>query len=144
MAERKLTANDYLLFIDPAGGTSYKLIICQTDGGIDRTTSVIDAKSKCGPDKSPGTQDITITMSGQIMWDADTGEASEGDLHSLWANKTTVGWKWSKAGTLATDDVSYSGTGFISKLSAKFSQDNPGTFDLELSPYGTITQTITP
>ena len=142
MAEKKVSGNDMLLFIDPAGGTSYKLVICQTGGGLSRSTSVIDAKSKCGPDKSPGTQEVSITMEGQILTDPDTGEVSEADLHDLWANKTTVGWKYSKA-TTVTDDVTYSGTGFISKLDATYGQDNVATFNVELQPYGTVTKTVT-
>ncbi len=67
MAERKISGNDVLLFIDPAGGTTWELVICLTSQSLTRATSEIDAKSKCGPDKSPGSQEINVDFEGQVM-----------------------------------------------------------------------------
>jgi len=141
MAERKLSGDDYLLFIDPAGGASYELIVCLTEQQFNRATTEIDAKSKCGPDKLPGTQTIELTFSGQVMLDPSGSTLSEADLHGLWSSSSTIGWKLGVASP-TIGDVSYSGTGFISKLDSSYGMDNPATFSGSIGVYGTATQTI--
>lgn len=142
MAERKVSGDDMLLFIDPAGGVDYSLVICLTSQSITRATSEIDARSKCGPDKQPGTQEIGVSFEGQVMFDPGTDRISEGDLHDLWAAKTTIGWKYGKA-TPVSDDVSYSGTGFISQLDSTAAQDETATFSGAIGIFGSITKTVT-
>lgn len=130
------------MFIDPLGGTDYSLIVCLTSQSLNRTTNEIDAASKCGPDTQPGDQTIDISFEGQKILDLDTDRISIGDLHDLWAAKTTVGWKYGPA-TPVSDDVSYSGTGWISSLEETDAHNETGSFSATLRPYGSITKTVT-
>jgi hypothetical protein len=142
MAQRKVIGKDILLFIDPAGGTEYKTLVCLTSNGLNRTTAITDAASKCGPDSQPGAQTISIPFTGQIMVDPETGKASEGDLHDLWANSTNIGWKIGPA-VPVDGDIIYSGQGFISDLSS--TQDmNGATFTGTIAVSGAVTKTIYP
>lgn len=142
MAQRKVNGKDILLFIDPAGGVDYKTLVCLTSNGLNRTTSIIDAASKCGPDSQAGPQTISVPFAGQIMVDPDADKASEGDLHDLWVNSTTIGWKIGPA-VPVDGDVIYEGTGFISDLSS--TQDmNGATFTGTIAVSGTPTMTIYP
>jgi hypothetical protein len=141
MAQRKIAGDDILLFIDPLGGTDYDTIVCLTEQQFNRATTEIDAKSKCGPDKLPGAQNIELTFQGQIVYGPDSGNISESGLHTLWQNSTTIGWKLGKASPV-TGDVTYSGTGFISRLNSAFAMDSPSTFDGSIGVYGSVTQTV--
>jgi hypothetical protein len=142
MAQRKVIGKDILLFIDPNGGTQYETLVCLTSNGLNRTTSITDAASKCGPDSQPGSQTISIPFSGQIAVDPDAGKASEGDLHGLWADSTQIGWKIGPAIPI-DGDVIYEGKGFISDLSS--TQDmNGATFTSTIAVSGAVTKTIYP
>ena len=138
MAEHKISGNDVLLFISDDGVT-YDTVVCLTSNGITRATNSIDAKTKCGPDTLPGTQDIALQFEGQVMLDA-TGASLEA-LYDYWANKDTVYWKMGPA-TPATGDITWSGTGFISQLDDTYAQDTPGTFSGAISIYGSMTMTV--
>lgn len=143
MAERKISGNDLLLFIDPSGVspyTNYSLVVCLTTQSLTRTTTEIDAKSKCGPDKQPGTQDNGITFEGQIISDPSAGHISDDDLDDAWRNKTTIGFKWGKVNP-GIGDVTYFGTGFISKLDLVAGEDAPSTFSSQIGVYGLINKT---
>lgn len=135
MAEHKISGNDMLLFIG-TDGTTYDTVICLTSNGITRSTNEIDAKTKCGPDKLPGTQDVAVNFEGQVMLDPATG-TSLADLYSYWANKTTIYWKMGPV-TPVTGDITWSGTGFVSKLDDTYQQDNPGTFSGSIGIYGSM------
>ena len=139
MAEHKINGTDVLLFIGLDGNT-YETVICLTSQSVTRTTNAIDAKSKCGPDKIPGTQDNGVTFEGQIMADPASGYTSTDELDDHWRNKTTVYWKVGKAVPI-TGDVTYYGTGFIAKLDETFAQDAVATFAGEIGVYGTISKT---
>lgn len=143
MAEHKISGNDVLLFIDASGTppyTNYNLVVCLTSQTLTRTTNEIDAKSKCGPDKQPGTQDNGITFDGQIIYDPAAGRISDDDLDDAWRNKTTIGFKMGKA-VPAIGDVTYFGTGFISKLDNTYGEDAPSLFSGAIGPYGLINKT---
>ena len=142
MAERKVSGVDILLFIDPAGGTTYSTVVCLTSQSVDLTTNQIDAKTKCGPDKLPGTQDQNVTFEGVTMIDPDALKISTASLFTLWKDQTTIGWKIGPA-TPVTDDIVYSGTGFIAALGMTWGMDESATFTGELGVIGDITQTIT-
>lgn len=141
MAERKISGVDKLLFIDPAGGTDYSLVVCLTSQSLERTTNTIDAASKCGPDKLAGSQEITVNFEGQEVVSPDVNRVSEGDLHDLWADKTVIGWKYGVA-TPTDGDVSYVGTGFISDLSSDSGMDDPSTFTATIGVKGAITKIV--
>lgn len=133
MASHKISGNDVLLFIG-TDGTNYDTVVCLTSNGITRATNTIDAKTKCGPDKLPGTQDISLTFEGQIMLDV---AGSLEDLYDYWSNKTTIYWKMGPVSPVA-GDITWSGTGFLSKLDETYAQDTPGTFSGEIGIYGTM------
>lgn len=143
MAQLKVTSATVFLFIDPAGGTSYKTLVCLIGFKFDRKTNIIDAGSMCGPDKSPGAQDVDITFDGQQMTSPDTGNISNVDLHALWVAKTTIGWKISPA-VPNPGSESFHGTGFISGLSSDYAWDKNSTFSGGIGVFGTPVQVITP
>lgn len=139
MAEHKINGTDVLLFIG-TDGITYPTVVCLTTQTVSRTTNEIDAKSKCGPDKLPGTQDNGVTFEGQIMADTAGGRISVDDIDDYWRNKTTIYWRVGKAVPI-TGDITYFGTGFISKLDDTYAQDAVATFSGAISPYGLISKT---
>lgn len=142
MAERQVAGKDILLMIDPAGGTSYKTIVCLTSNGLKRTTSIIDAASKCGSSSTPGAQTVTVDFTGQVVVSPDVTHVSEGDLHDLWQASTNIGWAMGPAVPVA-GDVTYNGQGFISDLSDTFDM-NGATFTGTLSVgLGGVTKVVT-
>lgn len=141
--ENKISGNDILLFLDTSGTppyTNYKTVVCLTTNGLTRATTAIDAKSKCGPDTLPGTQSNSVTFEGQIMSDPDSNHISEDALDDAWRDVTTVGFKMGKVAP-GIGDVTYFGTGFISKLDDTFGDDAVGTFQAEISIYGLVNKT---
>lgn len=139
MAEHKINGTDWLLFMGLDSNT-YNTVVCLTSQTVSRTTAEIDAKSKCGPDKLPGTQDNGVSFEGQVMADPSTGRISTDDIDDYWRNKTTVYWKVGKA-VPVLGDVTYYGTGFISKLDEVGAQDAVVTFSGAIGVYGTIAKT---
>lgn len=139
MAEHKINGTDWLLFMGLDSNT-YNTVVCLTSQTVSRTTAEIDAKSKCGPDKLPGTQDNGVSFEGQVMADPSTGRISTDDIDDYWRNKTTVYWKVGKA-VPVLGDITYYGTGFISKLDEVGAQDAVVTFSGAIGVYGTIGKT---
>jgi hypothetical protein len=142
MAERKLTGGDVLFSIDIAGGTSYDLVICLTSQSYSRTTDEIDAATKCGPDTQPGKQKQSISFDGQIMLSPNANRMSMSDLHDAWEDKTEFTWKYGVASP-TTGDITYTGTGFLSKLDETADIDNPSTFSATVGILGSVTKTVT-
>ncbi len=139
---REISGNDVLLAIDPAAGTNYNLIVCLTSNSLERTTAVIDAGSKCGPNLLPGVQTITMPFAFYDVLDTANGEISEEALHPLWAGSTTISWKFGKV-TPEEGDVTYTGLGYISDLKTTAAQNQPTSTTGTISVQGTITQTRT-
>lgn len=142
MAERKVVGTDVLLFLDLAGGTAYDLVVCLTNNTYNATVQEIDAKSKCGPDKLPGTVSFEASFEGQIIIDPAPDRVGIAALYTALTGKTTVGWKIGKV-TPVTGDTTYTGTAFISKLDQSFGEDAPSTFSASLGIYGSPVQTVT-
>lgn len=140
MAEHKINGTDVLLMISRDAGVTYSVIVCLTSQTVNRTTTVIDARSKCGPDTLPGTQENDVDFEGQVMADPSSLRISTDELDDLWRNKETIYWKLGKV-TPILGDVTYYGTGFISELAETFAQDEVATFAGKLSPYGIISKT---
>ena len=143
MAEHKVAGGTMLLFIDSTGGTSYDTVVCLTSVGKSDSVSVVDASSACGPDKSPGTVEISYSFEGQHLQDPDSGKISGTSLRQLLRAKTTVGWKISPVSPVTGDEVE-EGTGYLSELSSTYAFDSVGTFSGTLQPFGTPTITVTP
>lgn len=136
MAQHKISGNDMLLFLS-RDGNNYNTVICLTSNSITRSTNIIDAKTKCGPDKLPGTQDNGISFEGQVILDPSGSSVSIDELEDYWKGIDTIHFKMSKV-TPVLGDVTYTGTGFIAKLDEVYAQDAPGTFSGEIGVYGTI------
>jgi hypothetical protein len=142
MARRQISGIDVLLQIDPMGGTNFNLVVCLTSNSLERTTSVIDASSKCGPEYLPGVRSIQVPFTFNDVLDVNSGEISEYDLHNLWQSQTTISFKYGKL-TPAAGDVSYTGKGFISDLKTTDAQNSPSSTSGTISVQGDITQVIT-
>jgi hypothetical protein len=141
MAEHKVQGGDMLLFIDPTGGTDYDIVVCLTSVGISDSISVVDASSACGPDKSPGTLEISYSFEGQHLQDPDSGKISGTDLRILLRSETTIGWKIAPESPVTGDEIQ-EGTGYLSELSSTYAFDSVGTFTGTIQPYGTPTITV--
>ena len=141
MAEHKVSGGTMLLFIYPKGGTAYDMVVCLTSVGKSDSISVVDASSACGPDKSPGTLELSYTFEGQHLQDPNTGKISGTSLRQLLRDKQTIGWKISPESPLNGDEIE-EGTGYLSELSSTYAFDSVGTFTGTLQPYGEPTLTI--
>lgn len=139
---RQISGIDVLLQIDPAGGTNFDLVVCLTSNGIERTTQVIDAASKCGPEKLPGVRSIQIPFAFNDVLDANNGEISESDLHDLWQNQTIITFKYGKI-TPGAGDVTYTGTGFISDLKSTAAQNAASASTCTIEVQGDLVQVKT-
>lgn len=131
MAKREINGKDILLFIDPAGGEDYDLIICLTSNSINMTSEVINSSSKCGTSSSPGTDTNDVPFEGNFWADPDTGKISGGDLFTLKKNKTNFSWKMGPATPVAGDPI-FTSTGFLSSLTLTF-PDGVATFSGTIS-----------
>jgi hypothetical protein len=141
MAEHKVAGGTMLLFIDPTGGNDYDMVVCLTSVGKSDSISVVDASSACGPDKSPGTLELSYTFEGQHLQDPVSGKISGTSLRQLLRSKTTIGWMISPETPVTGDEIE-EGTGYLSELSSTYAFDSVGTFTGTIQPYGTPTITI--
>lgn len=130
-----------LLFIDPNGGTDYSTVVCLTSVGVSDSISVVDASSACGPDKSPGTLEISYSFEGQHLQDPDSGKISGTDLRILLRSETTIGWLLSPETPVDGDEIQ-SGTGYLSELSSTYSFESTGVFSGVIQPFGLPELTI--
>mgnify|MGYP003334996884 CR=1 FL=1 len=140
MAEHKVNGGDMLLFIDPLGGTNYDTVVCLTSVGISDSVQPVDASSACGPDKSPGAVDMSISFEGQHLHDPNTGDISGTDLRILLRAEQTIGWKLSPVSPVAGDEIQ-EGTGYLSELSSTYSYSDVAVFSGTIQPYGMPTTT---
>lgn len=138
MAEHKVEGGSMLLFIDPTGGTSYDIVVCLTSVSKSDSVTVVDASSACGPDKSPGTIELSYAFEGQHLQDPDSGKISGTDLRILLRGEQTIGWKIAPETPVTGDEIE-EGTGFLSELSSSYAFDSVGTFTGTIQPYGNPT-----
>lgn len=142
MVNRKINGKDILLFIDSTNeGDTYDKVICLTSNGLDRSTSVESASSKCGTDSGPGEKTITVPIAGVIVYQAEAGSMSSPSFDSLWKNSTQIAWKQGPV-TPVEGDVIYTGSGWLSDLNETADSNGRATFTatLQVSDY---TQSIT-
>ncbi len=116
MAQRNLDATNYGLFIDPAGGTDYSMIVCLISQTLNRTTETLDSGSKCGVSSGAGKKSADVSFEGVLALDPDSGNISGSGLHDLWDASTVFGWKIGRLVPIA-GDVTYSATGYLTSLS---------------------------
>jgi hypothetical protein len=136
MAEHKVAGGTMLLFIDPAGGTAYDTVVCLTSVSKADSVTVVDAASACGPDKSPGTLELSYSFEGQHLQDPDSGRISGTDLRIILRSKSQFAWKIAPVSPVAGDEIEV-GVGFFSELSSSYAFDSIGTFTGTIQPVGT-------
>jgi hypothetical protein len=141
MAEHKVAGGTMLLFIDPTGGDDYDMVVCLTSVSKSDSISVVDASSACGPDKSPGTLELSYSFEGQHLQDPVSGKISGTSLRQLLRSKTTIGWMIAPESPVTGDEIE-EGTGYFSELSSTYAFDSVGTFTGTIQPYGTPTLSI--
>jgi hypothetical protein len=129
MAEHKIQGGDYLLKIND------DTVVCLTSVSLNDSVTVVDASSACGPDKSPGSLEISITFEGQHLQDPDSGNISGTDLRTLLRSESTISFEIGPIIPRIGDEIQ-TGTGFISELSSSYAFDAVGTFTGTIQCYG--------
>lgn len=143
MAEDKKNGQEYILEIDPAGGTAYDTVVCLKSFDFNSEDAEIDASSFCGTEILPGTTTETIEFEGIQLFDPATGKVSGADLYATKKLKTKIGWRIKPVVTAITGDVTKVGTGYLTNISESYGLDEPITFSATIKVVGTATQTIT-
>jgi len=146
MANNEVNGRDIIIMIDPAGGTTYKTVVCLTSNTMSSTVTELDASSKCGNKFIPGQKfDDSITGEGFLI-DPDTGiPTNQGypELRALFALRTIVAIKFGKA-TPTTGDAVWTGTAFITNLELVAGDDALTTFTVTFKCAAPpFTQTVT-
>lgn len=139
---REISGNDIILKIDPLGGTNYVLLVCLNSNALESTTSVIDAGSKCGPNKLPGVLDNKAQLEIIDVLSLNSGEISSVELFTLQQNKTVFSWYYGPF-TATTGDVKYTGKGFLGSWNNVAAKNTPVVTTCTLEIQGAITQTVT-
>ena len=148
MAETKVSARDYLLLADLAGGTTFLPVACLTTNSLTSTNDTIDATSKCGNQYTPSP---VFSQSFECEGFAidETGTPSKDSYQQLYvahSAKTLFAIKMGKA-TPTSGDITYGGAGqlvFISDFGVQADDGDDvkftATFVVSVPP---ITQTET-
>lgn len=144
----EINGSNIIVAIDPAGGTSYKLIVCLTSNTLTTGITELDASSKCNPSGKwiPGTKiDQTLTGEGNLL-DPDTGTPTNvgyPELYSLMTAGTIVTVKFGKVSP-TTGEAIYTGSAFITQVEQVAPYDELVTFSFTLRASSPpLTQTIT-
>ena len=121
MAETKVSARDYILLADLAGGTTFIPVACLTTNSLTSTVNTIDATSKCGDQFQAGPAYNQSFKADGFAID-ETGTPSKDSYQQLYAAHaagTVFTIKMGKASP-AIGDVFYGGeatsTVFISNF----------------------------
>lgn len=141
MSEHKPIPGSVLVQLDLSGVapyTAYDTLVCLTEVTKSDTVNTIDASTACGPDKQPGTIEITRGGTGQHLQDPNSGKVSGTSLLIALRAKTTIGWKIGPLAPVEGDEIE-EGTGFLSELSSTYGFDAASTFSFTISPFGTPT-----
>jgi hypothetical protein len=148
MAETKVSARDYILLADLAGGTTFLPVACLTTNSLTSTVNTIDATSKCGDQFQVGPS-FTQSFKAEGFAIDETGTPSKDSYQQLYAAhaaKTTFTIKMGKA-TPTSGDITYGGVGqlvFISDFGVQADDGDDvkftATFVVSVPP---ITQTET-
>ena len=114
MAETKVSARDYILLADLAGGTTFIPVACLTTNSLTSTVNTIDATSKCGDQYQAGPS-FTQSFKGDGFAIDETGTPSKDSYQQLYtahAAKTLFAIKMGKA-TPTSGDITYGGAGSL-------------------------------
>jgi hypothetical protein len=138
--EGNISGGTYWLYIDPAGGSNFSNIVCLTDHSFTINNTTSTRQTYCGTKSNPGDQTQSISLNGEIMTDADTGDVSAPDIFSLVQNKTTFTWKISPE-TVGADDFVKTGSGYFSAYTENYTAADVAKFSATISVDGNVTQT---
>mgnify|MGYP006921314912 CR=1 FL=1 len=109
-------------------GTNYDTIVCLTENSFERSANVIDASSKCGTYKLNGIKERTITIAGNVIFNPDANNVSEGVLNDAFENDTPFAWFFGPEAPESGQDT-YTGVGaLLSELSMTAGNDAALTF----------------
>lgn len=115
MAEAKIKARDWIVYVSEDAGTTYKPVACLKSNEFSSSNSPIDANSKCGNEMLAG--DIfeqSISVEGFAITETGTPtKVSASKLYDLQIDKTIFKCKIAKA-TPVSGDITYTGDVFIS------------------------------
>jgi hypothetical protein len=143
MAETKVSARDYILLADLAGGTTFKPVACLTSNSFTSTLNTIDATSKCGDQFQPGP---SFTQSFQCEGFAidETGSPAKDSYQQLYAAhaaRSVFAMKMGKA-TPTSGDITYSGSVWISNFDVNADDKDDVKFSATFVVYAPpVTQT---
>jgi hypothetical protein len=140
MAERKIEAKTYMLFIDPAGGTDWQPVACLNSVNYNLSVAVQDASSYCGPDQSAGDATGTVGLDAQYLLLPDDDKISASEVFTLAQDKTTFAWKIGVA-VPELGDITKNGLGFFSAYAETHSKDTVSGFTGTIAVKGETTQT---
>lgn len=145
MSNNFVNGRDIVIAIDPAAGTSYKLVVCLTSNTMTGQLSQLDATSKCGNQWVAGQKfEQTITGEGFLI-DPDTGSpTNQGfpELFKLYTDRTQFTAKFGKASP-TSGEATYSGPAFITNLEETAADDALVKFTFTMrSATPPFTQTI--
>lgn len=132
MAQRFVEAASTFITI-ALDGQSQANVYCIVSITRNYTTNITDAASICNPSaKAPGTQDITVDLSLQRVWDVDPGNYSELFLHDAWANKSLIDYTIGPASPV-TGDLVETGTGYITSMTKTDNATDRATMDITIT-----------
>jgi TP901-1 family phage major tail protein len=122
------------------GGTA---VSCQTDDtALNLTRDMIETtcKDATGSAKTyiPGEKDATIDVNAAYIVDDADGFTS---VFSNFDNGTEITWVW---GSTAAGEKSYTGSGYVSDLSASGPQNDRATFSFTIQVTGEVSEQTNP
>jgi hypothetical protein len=132
MAERYVPAASMFITIG-LEGESQLVVFCIVSITRNYTLNITDAASICNPvAKSPGTQDTSVDLSLQRVWEPDVTHYSEKFLHDAFNNKNVIEYTISPA-TPVTGDLIETGNGYISSMTKTDNATDLGTMDITIT-----------
>lgn len=132
MAERFVEAASTFVTI-ALDGQSQAMVYCLVSVTRNYTTNMTDAASICNPvAKTPGTQDFSVDMTLQRVWDVDPGHYSEKFLHDAMINKSLINYTVGPASPVA-DDLVETGEGYITSMTKSDNATDRGNMDITIT-----------
>jgi len=131
MADTYINGTDWIVSIDPAGGTNFKPVACLTSNKLSSTFTDIDVSSKCGNQYIPGSK-FEDTLEGEGFAIDQTGTPSKesyNQLHDLYVAKTKFTARFGKAAP-TTGETYYQGEVFITKIDLDAPWNEAATFNI--------------
>lgn len=142
MAEHQKQGQDFVLKIDPTGGTTYDTVVCLKSFDFTSEDAEIDASSFCGTEILPGLSTEGIEFEGIQLYDPVANKISGADLYVTKQSKVKIGWQIAPV-TPITGDVTKTGKGYLLSLSENYGLNEPCIFNASIKIAGSVTPTTT-